>query len=235
VAENLVRYLGVESERIAVVPNGVDDEWFARVPVSASVRAKYKPNDEPLVLNVARIAPYKNQMTLALAIPLVSAAMPGVRFLFVGPVADAAYARKVKRMLAEAGVSRHAVFAGGLHDAELHQLCALSDICVLCSRAEAHPLALLEAMACGKPVIGSDIEPIRETVGEVGITVPVYEHKALADAITSLLQNGAARRKMGQRARQRIAENYRWVNVAERTVALYNQVRAAQQVSSGRS
>ena len=225
VAENVVRYLGVTPERVAVIPNGVGDEWFGDVDVSESMRRRYKPNGEALVLNVARMAPYKNQMALALAIPLVIAAVPDARFLFVGPVSDAVYARKVERVLAKAAVSGQVAFTGSVCGTELRELYALSGVCVLCSSAEAHPIALLEAMACGKPVVGSDIGPIRETIADGGITVPVFDHKALAEAITSLLRNDAARRKMGQRAAQR-SHDYRWGGIAGRTVEVYNHVRA---------
>ncbi len=222
---NLARYFGVPLSRIAVVPLGIDESWLANIETSEATRQKYAPNDELIILNVARIAPYKNQLTLAKAIPLVAREVPEVRFLFAGPVGDRSYAHSVRQAIAGAGVERNAVFLGEIPYADLPQLYSLSKIFAITSESEAFGIVVLEAMASGKAIVASDIETFQETVGEGrGITVPIFDHEALADAILNLLRNEPLRQEIGQQAKEYVQLNYTWESVAAKTVGVYKSL-----------
>jgi glycosyltransferase involved in cell wall biosynthesis len=222
---NLARYLGIAVEKTTLIPLGIDESWFEDVQVSEVVRKQYAPNNERVVVNVARIAPYKNQLTLAKAIPLVVQKMPGVRFLFVGPVGDKGYFRRVHQVIAKAGVKNNVDFLGEVFGLELRQLYSLSDVVACPSSSEAFGIMVMEGMAKGKPTVASDLETFQEMLGqERGILVPVFDHEALAEAIMGLLRNDSLRQQMGERVKEHVRCNYTWENVAKRTLEVYHKM-----------
>ncbi|MCC6312564.1 MAG: glycosyltransferase, partial [Thermomicrobiales bacterium] len=87
-------------------------------------------------------------------------------------------------------------------------------------------LTPLEAMACGRPVVGSDVGGISFTVrdGETGLLVPPRDPEALADRLALLLRDDARRERMGRAARARVLAHFTWDVVAERTAALYESL-----------
>ncbi|MBA7502781.1 Glycogen synthase [subsurface metagenome] len=222
---NLARYFGIAPNKIAVISNGIDEKWLTNGEVSEEIKTQYTPSNEPIVLNVGRIAPYKNQLTLAQAIPLVVQKIPEVRFLFIGPIADRSYFHKVQRAIADAEVGNHISFLGEISYVELPEFYSLCKVFVCPSASEGMPTVILEAMAKGKPVVASDIEPFREALPEgVGITVPTFDHEALAKVIINLLKNEQLRKEMGQRAKEHVRLNYTWQNVARITAQVYQGV-----------
>lgn len=224
-ASNLACYLGIPQTKIAVIHLGIEDSWLADTKVSEVMQSQYTPNDEPIVLNVARIAPYKNQLTLAKAIPLVVREVPNVRFLFVGPVFDKGYARRLHQTISKAGVAKNVTFLGEVPYADLPQLYSLCEVFVIPSESEAFGVVVLEAMASGKATVASDIETFQEMLrGSRGVTVPAFDHRALADAIISLLKDDTFRQTIGQRAKEHVKHNFTWNNVARRTVQVYEDV-----------
>lgn len=222
--QNLAHHFMVSPSKIAVLPNGIDESRLADIRVSEAIKNRYAPNDEPIVLNVARIAPYKNQLTLAKAIPLVAREIPNVRFLFVGPIGDKSYARRVHQTISEAGTKRNALFFGEVPYADLPQLYSLCKVFAVPSESEGFPLVVLEAMASSKAVVASDFEGFQEMLGEGrGITVPAFDYEALANAIISLLRDDSLRDKMGKRAKEHVRLNYTWNSVARKTVEVYKK------------
>jgi len=222
---NLTHEFKIPSSKIAVIPLAIDESWFTDIRVSEAIRNKCIPNEGPIVLNVARIAAYKNQLTLAKAIPLVAREIPNVRFLFVGPIGDKSYARRVYQTISEAGVARNAVFLDEIPYADLPQLYSLCKVFVAPSESEAFGVVVLEAMASGKATVASDIETFQEMLGGGrGITVPAFDYEALADAIISLLQDDPLREEMGQRAKEHVRLSYTWNSVAKKIAQVYGQL-----------
>lgn len=227
VANNLVNYLNVPSSKVVGVPNGLEDSWFTVPHVPSSLKERYAPNRERIVLNVARVSPYKNQMTLVKAVPRVVAAVPKIRFLLVGPESEPTYGVRLRDMIREMHLEGTVLLLGELPRADVQMLYHLCDLVVLCSSTEAQPLALLEAMASGKPVCVSAIGPLEEVLPEdVRLTVPPFDEEALADTIIQLLKNDALRQNTGNRLREHVYDNHRWTNVAQRLVEVYSEFRA---------
>ena len=225
VADNLVRYFSLAPSRLWVVPVGIDRYWLQDRNASSRVREEYAPHGEPIVLHVGRIAPYKNQLTLARAFSLVLQAVPNARLVVAGPVESQAYCKTVKGALARARVEDRVVFAGHIPLDEMAQLYALAQVFVMPSLRENCPQAVLEAMAQGCAIVGSDIPPMQELLPEgVGLTVPATDHGALAQAIISVLKDGGLRRRLGTQARRRAYETYRWEVVARRIADQYERL-----------
>jgi len=87
------------------------------------------------------------------------------------------------------------------------------------------PTVTLEAMAQGKTVVTSDIQPFLELSREgIGITVPSFNHVALANAITNMLINKSLREERGQKAREYVKVNYTWESVANKIIAVYENI-----------
>jgi len=110
------------------------------------------------------------------------------------------------------------IFAGGVSDAELAECYNLADAFVLPStdRSEAFGLVLLEAAACGKPSIASDLPGVRTVVrnGLTGLLAKAADADDLAEKIKQLFSNGEEIKKMGETARQMVLEKYGWEKVA---------------------
>ena len=222
VAQNLVRYFSVEPSKLWTIPVGVAEYWFEDRGVSDGVRERYGPRGQPIVLHVGRIAPYKNQLTLARAWSQVLRAVPDARLVFAGPVESPAYRRKMRDVLAREGAEGRVVFAGRLPFDELSQLYALAQVFVMPSLRESCPQAVLETMAQACAVVGSDIPPMREVLAAGGgLTVPAMDHGALAQAITTVLKDDGLRRRLGRQARRRAHEAYRWEVIAAKIADKY--------------
>ena len=224
VAHNLSAYLGVPAQKLQAVPIGVDEAYLAPVQVPAAFRRRHSPGGAPLVLSVARLAPYKNQAGLVRAMRLVAGLLPEARLLLVGQVSDAAYATKVREMALDLGLADRCRLLGAVPPEDLRRLYSLCDVFVMPSLWESQGLSVLEAMAVGRPVVASDIGPVRENVPpDAGILVPPADHVALAEAIVALLRDPDRRRAMGREGRRFVFRERRWERMAELTMDAYAQ------------
>jgi glycosyltransferase involved in cell wall biosynthesis len=116
-------------------------------------------------------------------------------------------------------------FAGSVPTTSLVSLYAQAEIVVLPSIRENCPQSLLEAMALGKAVVGSDIKPIREILRDgAGRVAPLGSPEAMASEICLLLEDGDLRASTGERARKRAQTEYRWSVVAEQIESAYHHV-----------
>jgi glycosyltransferase involved in cell wall biosynthesis len=225
VTEHRVRYFGLSPAKATVEPVGVDDFWFESRPISAPVKERYAPGGELLILHVGRMAPYKNQLILAQALPRLVAAVSNARLVFVGPQDSSPYLRRVQAAVAEAHAEAHVIFAGAIPLEELAQVYGLAQVFVLPSSQENCPQVLLEAMAQGKAIVASDVPPVREMLPEgTGELVPPLDHEALTQTLIRLLRDDGAREEMGVRARQRAYGVYRWERVAEQVLRVYQNL-----------
>jgi len=223
VKENRRCFFGLDSTRVNVVPLGIGESWFTPVEPSSAIRQKYAPQGEPLVLHVARIAPYKNQMALVQALPEILREVPGARAVFVGPHDSPRYLNRLEKAAVQAGLQGRVVFAGTVSLEELTQLYGLASVFVLPSLQENCPQSLLEAMAQGRAIVASDIAPLRPILDGVALLVPPLDHRALARSVRTLLGAAEFRRQLAERARQRAWECYRWEVVAQQTADVYQE------------
>lgn len=225
VASNRVRYFGLLPSKITVIPVAIDDCWFEHQPVSAEIGRKYAPNGEVIVLQVGRIAAYKNQLLLIKALAAILNMRSNVRVVFAGPIGSRKYFRGLQSTIVRLGASGKIMFAGEVQVDELAQLYHLAHVVVLPSLRENFPQAALEAMAQGKAIIASRIGAHVEILGaDAGLIVPSADERALAQTLLELLLDGRLRSQLGMRARSRAYELYRWDAAAERVVDVYGQL-----------
>lgn len=203
----------------SVVRNGVDLDRYTPDGASARARARQGldlPAHTPLAVCVGRICRQKGQDVLLAAWPAVSAAVPGATLALVGDGPDEAAARAS----APPGVR----FAGNVTDPRPWYLAA--DVVVLPSRWEGMALVPLEAMACGRPVLLTDVPGAAESLPPEQVAdclVPIEDPKALARALTGLLSDRESGEKLGAAARTHMREHHDVSRVADQVFAVYDQ------------
>jgi phosphatidylinositol alpha-mannosyltransferase len=199
-----------------IVPNGIDVEDFRR-PRS---RPRALAPDRRVVLYVGRLEPRKGVDTLIRAMTSVQKTVPDVTLVIVGDGSERV------PLAALAGSSGAVHFAGRVADAELAAYIQAAD--VVCSPAiggESFGIVLLEAMACGKPIVASRIEGYEALVDKAGCALLVApgDAEALARELTALLASPDTQRRLG-RAGAAAALEYDWPGVALRLDAIYRRV-----------
>ena len=120
------------------------------------------------------------------------------------------------------GIERDTFFVG--HCRRIAELLAVSEVCVLSSKAEGFSNSILEYMAAARPVVVTDVGGAREAVieGETGFIVAAGDHENMAARIITLLREPERARAMGQRGRLKVEEKFSCVAQLERTAALYD-------------
>jgi glycosyltransferase involved in cell wall biosynthesis len=198
----LVGVEGLNAEQMEIVYNGVDTEVFrpATADEKTSLRAELGISGAGTVfVTVASLKPIKR---LDLLISALAAAGPDVQLLVVGDGPDRF---SLERLAADLGIAERVEFTG--MRADVDKLLRAADALVLSSRQEAFPMAILEAMASGLPVIATDVGSVRDMVepDRSAVVVPREDREALAAAVALLSRDRNLARKLGERGR-RIAE-----------------------------
>ena len=223
-ADETVRLLGVPAERIDVVPNGVHHAHLHTLPafqVQAFRQAKGLP--ERFVLFLGTLEPRKNLTTLVQAFARTQAARHGVKLVIAG--GKGWYYQEIFASVERFGLEDAVLFPGFVPDAELPLWYNTATVFVYPSLYEGFGLPLLEAMACGTPVIGADTSCIPEVVGDAGLLIPPHDAAALADGLERLLADADLRADLSQRGRA-LSAAYTWEAAASATVDSYRRALA---------
>ncbi len=218
-------------ERIRVIPFGVDTREFSPQPRDESARAEFQiGRDAPLVTILARFQSVKGHAVFLDAAPHILDAFPTARFLFVGgaefntrdaqETRDEIYARVAAHERLRAAV----VFAGFRRD--IPRLLNASDLLVCPSWFETFGMALVEAMACGVPVVSTNVGGPSETVinGETGFLVPPRDPNALGARVNQLLADSALRKNFGIHARARVEKHFALDKSVDALQTLYREI-----------
>ena len=239
--EQLETMYGANSERIRVIPPGVDLDLFKPIPIA---RAKEQVSLDPScrsILFVGRIEPLKGIDTLLWAISLITRKHPeltcGMCVVIIGGDSsrnqeDNEMAR-LKDIQERLEIGEVVTFLGSQDQDNLPNYYSSAEMVVMPSDYESFGMVALEAMACGTPVIASDVGGLAHLVrhGRTGYRVPARDPGALAEKITRLLKDEGLRRRMGQRAAC-WAEGYSWTIVADRIEAAYAELGVSPQQPS---
>ncbi len=204
--------LGYPRERIHVLRNGVDTELFH--PVDGSHwRAKAKPS-QTLIASVDLLIPRKGHDLLIAAM----AKLPHIHLLIAGQGPDK---EKLEALARSLGVSDRVELVGSVPHKELPALYSTADMLVLATSREGWPNVLLEAMACGAPVVATNIGGIPEIITrpEAGVIVPERTPEALAAGISQIIAQPPDRS-----ATRAHAKTHGWDEVIAEQVKLYQDV-----------
>lgn len=219
--EQIADIFGVEEEKVSVIPNGIDPEDLQ--PHDGEelerLRAEFAAPREKLVLLVGRLV-YEKGFQIALeALPGLIQRLPRTRFLVAG---SGTHEPELRRQAAELGLMEHGSFLGWIGDDVLHSLYRIADVCVVPSIYEPFGLVALEAMASGCPCIVADTGGLREVVPheEAGLRFRARDPASLVEVTRRVLADEGLGRRLVAEAHQHV-RRFDWLDVAERTAALY--------------
>jgi glycosyltransferase involved in cell wall biosynthesis len=242
------RTLARSSDRLLTVTNRVRDELLAlgvgrpeqytTVPLGfelgplltaesrrGELRAELAVGAAPLVGIVARLVPIKAHEVFLAAAARIRAEVPEVRFLIVG---DGERRAAIERRVDELGLRPAVIFLGWR--ADLDRLYADLDVVVLTSRNEGSPVALIEAMAAGVPVVATDVGGVADVVqdGTSGLLAPMDDDARIGAGVVTLLRDRALAARMGAAGRTRVATAYDAGRLVTDVEVLYTRLLDAQ-------
>jgi len=236
---HLVWHYGAVSERIAVIPCGVDTELFQPMSQAAAKNLLELPPD-PMLLYVGRLEPIKGLETLLDAIGLLARRGRRVRLVVVGGDADeprGGHEAGLRSRIQTLGIGDLVGFAGPQPQETLRTHYVAADVTVLPSHYESFGMVALEAMACGSPVVASRVGGLTTTVrdGVTGFLVAEGDVDALAERLETLLADPDLRWRLGREG-VRWAAQHRWPCVAEAICREYAllESRAQPHLAAGR-
>jgi glycosyltransferase involved in cell wall biosynthesis len=212
---------------IEIVPNGIFAEEVRTLPSPGTFYGKYPElHEHPFIFFMARLHHKKGLDYLANAFAIAVRRLPHIRLVVAGP--DFGEKLPFERLVADLGVASRVHVLPPIFGPE--KFAALVDSSCFClpSRQEGFSVAILEAMACGVPVVISDAchFPEVERAG-AGRVVSLDEEK-IADALVEVLANQELRRDMGRRGRELALTQYTWPEIAQRMLNAYQAACARQ-------
>ncbi|GAA2394844.1 GT4 family glycosyltransferase PelF [Dactylosporangium salmoneum] len=188
---------GADPGRMWTMYNGISPEQFP----SASTEP-----DEPTVVFVGRIDPLKDIHTLIRSFALVRRQVPDARLRIYGHAIDLRYRDSCLALIDRLGLTGAARMEGSAPDAvaAYHS----GNVVALTSISEGFPYSVIEAMACGRTMVCTNVGGVSEAVGDAGFVVPPRDDKAIADACVTLLRDPQLRGRLAARARQRVLDRF---------------------------
>jgi len=214
--------------KVTVVYNGIEIERFDPAMNGAPFRARYGiPPDAPLVGTVGRLRSWKGQDRFLQAAAQVARAVSEAHFAVIGGSifgVEDGYEAGLRALADELGLANRVTFTGHLDD--VRPALAALDVMAHCSDAEPFGRVLIEAMAMQVPVVAFAAGAVPEIVADVetGLLVPPKDETALAEAVIALLADLNRRREMGQRGRERVAEQFTAEAVAQGVEMIYHRL-----------
>ena len=222
-AEELVASLAVPRARIAVIPEAASPRLRAEPAASdAAVRRRLRLPDRYL-LHPGGAAPRKRLPELVRAFDEVARDDAALGLVLVGPVQTGEGATEAARAIAAASASDRIHLAGVLDDDDLAAVYRGARAVVLASRHEGFGLPVVEAFACGVPVVATAAPAIAEVAADAAVLVPVDEVTALADAVRKVLADPSLAESLRARGLVRAAQ-FRWAVAAVETLSVYEEV-----------
>jgi glycosyltransferase involved in cell wall biosynthesis len=214
---------GTGTAKLAYVPNAVDPSVFRTAGRGrGSVMAEFGwEAEDAFIISVGRLVSAKNYPLLVEAIGLLRSRVPNVRCLLVG---EGDCRREITERIDSLGISDNVKIAGSRRD--IPDLLTAADVFVLSSIREGLPVSLLEAMAAGKAVAGTNVGGIPDAVEDdvSGILVPPGDASALAGALGRLLGDAELRRRLGISAAETIDERFSVHRTARRIGEIYEEL-----------
>jgi glycosyltransferase involved in cell wall biosynthesis len=214
------RYLDVDPRKLRLIYEAVDHDLFRPGDLGeAAAHLKSYGISGPFVLFVSSLWPYKNCDGLLRAWALARADLPGRKLVIVGPGRDEKYVAQLHSLAAELGISGDVIFTGGVPLDETVWFYRAAEVFVYPSLNETFGLPILEAMACGCPVVTSDTSAMPETAGGAAILADPKDPASVARAIARAATSQDRLRAAGIKR----ASEFTWGATAASTLDVYRE------------
>ncbi|MEM7346248.1 MAG: glycosyltransferase family 1 protein, partial [Chloroflexota bacterium] len=218
--QDLVELYQTPPEKISVIYHGVTPNFkpITSPEALAAVRKKYGLGDTPFLLSVGTIQPRKNYQRL---IEVLAQIDQPIDLAIIG--GNGWSNEAVFNEVARQNLENRVHFLGFVDDADLPTLYSAATLFIYPSLYEGFGMPLLEAMACGLPIISSNRSAMPEVVGAAGLLVDPYDTAGMVTAITKLLEDSSQRHYLAEAGKARVAE-FTWGHMATQLQALYEKV-----------
>jgi glycosyltransferase involved in cell wall biosynthesis len=194
-----------------------------------AARARWRFGARHVILICGHLSHVKGYPTFLRAAAQIAAALPGCAFVALGgETIQKGFRAELERLAGELGIAPLVHFLGFQDD--VPAIVKAADVMALPSRDEGLPLAVLEAMACGRPVVSTPVGGVPEAVidGETGLLVRPDDSEALAGAVLRILRDNDLASRLGAAARHRVEDGFSLDRFVVRVAALYEELLAAQ-------
>jgi len=233
-AEELQRYLKVRPDKIRVIPLGFELRRFVDADERAArerFRARIGAGDRVVVTMVGRLTVIKNHALALRALASLGESDSNVLLVLVGGGEEE---ERLQALARELGVADRVVFAGWWED--LEAVYYGSDVVALTSDNEGTPVCLIEALACGRPVVATEVGGVADVLeqGKLGVLVPMGDVEALAAALRRLLDPSERRRFVGV-GRGAMLARYDVARLVSDIEKLYDELLSTSSVARGLS
>jgi glycosyltransferase involved in cell wall biosynthesis len=220
--EKIREHYGIDKGKVRIVPNGVDVEKFKPIQNPTLVKRQFGLGNKPCVLFVGSLIPRKGLFFLVEAAKRIVKENAETKFLIVG---EGPQKNQLTIALESARLSGNFKFLGNLKEDDLSAAYNCADVFVLPSIQEGQGIVLLEAQACGKPVVAFDIGGVNEAAhnDETGLLVDRGSSEELGNALLRLLSEKPLREKMGANGRRFVTENFTWDICAQKMLKVYRE------------
>jgi glycosyltransferase involved in cell wall biosynthesis len=215
--------MGVGRDKIEVVPNGIDLSEFDDLPQEGEFRRKYSlGSHQRIILYLGRINRIKGLDLLVKAFATLPKKLDDAKLVIVGP--DDGYLLPLKKLITDLEMGDKVLFTGPLYGREKLQAYVDADVYVLPSSYEIFSITVLEACACGTPVIVTDQCGIADVIdNQAGLAVP-HDERQLQGALQHILSDDKMRQKFGEHGRSLVREKFSWEKIAEQVENIYRDV-----------
>ncbi|MCX6049366.1 MAG: glycosyltransferase family 1 protein [Chloroflexi bacterium] len=224
-ADDLMGYFDVAARKISVVHNGVTAAFTPGTPQQAAQFRTDRALPERFLLYVGTLEPRKNLTLLIKAFAQwrsqASAEDRSLKLILAG--AKGWFYTEIFQWVKTLGLEQDVLFPGFIPDADLPAWYRAAEGFVYPSLLEGFGLPVLEAMACGTPVLCSQIPSLLEIIGDSALTFPAHDEAALAASLALLINQSALRVALRQKGLAQ-ARNFSWQRTAQATIAVYNQI-----------
>lgn len=224
-----------DKSKITIIPPGVDISHFYAIPPDEAKSVIGIPKEGRMVLFVGRIEPLKGVDTLIRAIAHMAKA--GVQSQFphylaiiggdpnANPLEMNSEMSRLQNLCVELGLEDLVVFLGKRSQSSLPYYYSAADVLVMPSHYESFGMVALEAMACGTPVVASQVGGLAFLIqdGETGYVVPGGDSLAMSERLTQLISQPELRERLGRQAAE-YARAYSWENITSRILEMYQEL-----------
>lgn len=223
--DDLIELYGVAPEKITVLLSGIDSRYqiIKSLKTSMTIRNKYNIPNRPYIFCVGTIQPRKNYSRVIKALKILRDKHYELDFVIAGGkgwLEDEMY-----KTIAETGLENHVHLVGFVDDEDLAALYSGAECVAFPSLYEGFGFPVLEGMACGTPVVTSNISSLPEVAGNAALLVDPYDVEAIVDAIQRILDDSELRKTLIERGMQQAAK-FTWENSAKQLCQIYNDVLA---------
>ena len=209
--KNELTTMGIDPNKVEVIHNGINTDLF-----TPSKRGSHNMQ----ILWVGRFVKGKGIKYLIDAFDVLIKQYPELRLVMIGSGIEK---DKIKEKIHKLQLN-NIIMKDFIPNSEMVKVYQNSDVFVLPSLEEGIPRTILEAMACGIPVVCTELPQLVNIVEGCGLLVPVKNSQALAEGISRVVSNRELAQKFGRNGRDKVVENYSWDDTVKKTIQLYEEL-----------